>query len=92
MLWIQALPALPARQTPPAPRLTETPGDCAAAPGDDIVICRRRDDARYRLAPLPDTWVRSDRAEADLAGGKLSVEAEQGRYDPRLMLRFKLPF
>lgn len=66
--------------------------DCAAPRRDEIIVCRNRDDERFRLRPLPDKYVRSDRAEVNVAGGKAAVEAEQGRYDPRIMVRFRLPF
>lgn len=76
-------------------------GDCppAVADDDEVVVCGRRDDGRFRLKPLPPTYAESERlpkAETSLLGGKAAVETEQGDVggvpSNRVMLRFKAPF
>lgn len=67
--------------------------DCAGK-GDEITVCAR-DPNRYRMqAPAP-AYADPQRLETHVAGGTLSVEAEQrslpGASAPAAMVRFRIP-
>ena len=87
---------------PPAPapprRVSERP--CPVAqPGEDIVVCARRNDT-YRLKPLPERFTAErepPKAQVNIAGvGALAAEVEQGRDAQggainRAMIRLRIP-
>ena len=74
---------------------------CGDDPGDDVVVCGRRDRDAFRLKPLPERYRPADampQAEMTIAGKlKMAAEAEAGQAagggaPPRAMVRLKLPF
>jgi hypothetical protein len=94
------LPA-PSQRKKPALDVAELALECHADQQGEIVVCAERDDARYRLQPLPELADEPDglpRAETALFGKVKasadldSEELQQGQISKRLMLRFTLPF
>lgn len=65
--------------------------------GDEIVICRKDDQSRFRLEKIEPRYVEAPvRAARRLGPGELSVEAEQralpnGAGGPAAMVRFRIP-
>lgn len=65
--------------------------------GDEIVICRRTDDSRFRLEKIEPRYREAPvRAARRLGPGEVSVEAEQralpgGGGGPAAMVRFSIP-
>lgn len=87
-------PVLPAPRVPAA--ATACPADGEA---DEVVVCGRRDDERFRLRPLPPPPGRTGlpMAETTLPGGaKAAVQTEQanvgGAPSNRVMVRLSWPF
>ena len=84
---------------PAAPPVRER---CHRGAGDDIIVCGRRDNERYRLRPIvpPPGMVlaRPSPFAWDLGGGAVAdVDVDQatrpdGYVDRRIMLRFRTPF
>lgn len=65
--------------------------------GDEIVICRKDDQSRFRLGKIAPRYVEPPvRAARQLGPGELSVETEQralpaGGGGPAAMVRFRIP-
>ena len=74
--------------------LTAAP-KCDSGSGDEIVVCGKQEAERFRLRPLAPRYVDQKRAVTNVAGGELSVEAEQrslpGASAPAAMVRFRIP-
>lgn len=87
---------------PPAPVPARRPSDrpCPVAqPGEDIVVCARRND-EFRLKSMPERFVAErtpPKAQIGIAGvGTLAAEAEQGADAQgapinRAMIRLRIP-
>jgi hypothetical protein len=90
----------PPSETPPELRLRITPErSCASADPDEIVVCGRRDDDRYRLRPLPPEFEAEPlRAETQLMDGVIggmhveSTQLPNGMTSKRLMVSVKTRF
>jgi hypothetical protein len=64
--------------------------------GDEIVICRKNDSARFRLEKIEPRYLEAPlRAARRLGPGELSLEAEQralpGASSPAAMVRLRIP-
>lgn len=94
MLLQVAGPILPAPRVPAAATVCPVGGEA-----DEVVVCGRRDDERFRLRPLPPPPGRTGLplAEVPLPGGaRAAVQTEQanvaGAPSNRVMVRLSRPF
>jgi len=96
LLMVQAVTGTPPQSIDllvrPAP-------SCTAIGADDVVVCGRRDDDRYRLPPQHPTSEAKEglgRAETRIGNARVGAETEQvdvgGFPSNRIMVRIKVPF
>jgi hypothetical protein len=103
LMLVQA--AAPGQPPPPAEaapewRMRITPErSCASADPDEIVVCGRRDDDRYRIRELPSEFeappLRAETQLFDGVSGGMHVESTQlpnGMSSKRLMVSVKTRF
>ena len=95
---------MPPAEVPPAGRDGEGPQRpslvivpprkaCGASDPDEVVICGRRDDSRYRVAPLPPNPTLMDEANDKLSGKIGPVEVGSLRQaDGTRQIGFRIRF